>query len=201
MIRLMLRNILISAVLLGALGACSTSPEPRLYIIEPLAAAANTQVDKGITITVGPITLPEHLDHKGIVTRDQRYRINSAKFDRWAEPLDHNITRVMCENLTLLVPSDHVIAYPLRTAHDPDFSVQVRIVEFASNPDGQVVLNAAWVIRDATDTPIKLVRTRFSTPRRGDDVVALVEAMSIAIEQLSRDIANAVNAASAESTE
>ena len=166
-----------------------------------MAVSASTHVDEGLTISVGPITLPAHLDHKGIVTHDQRYRVNSAKFDRWAEPLDHNITRVLCDNLSVLIPSDQVIAYPLRMAHDVDYSVQVRIIAFGSNPDGQVVLNAAWMILDAADAPVKLEKTHFWTPRRGDEVVDMVAAMSLAIEQLSRDIASAITAASTQSIE
>lgn len=178
------------ALLFGALSACSTSPTPRLYVLEPIVLSASTHDDEGLSIIVGPITLPGHLDQKGIVTHDQRFRVNSAEFDRWAEPLDHNISRVMSENLSILIPSNQVIAYPLRTAHDVDYSVQVRIIEFANNSDGQVVLNAAWMIHDADGKPVKIAKTRFSTPRRGDEVIALVEAMSLAIEQLSRDIAN-----------
>ncbi len=201
MIRSKSKTIFITVLLLSALSACSTSPEPRLYIIEPMDASASTHADEGLIISVGPVTLPGHLDHKGIVTHDQRYRVNSAEFDRWAEPLGHNITRALCENLSLLIPSDQVIAYPLRTPNNVDYSVQVRVIAFGSNPDGQVVLNAAWMIHDATDEPVKLAQTRFSAPRRGDDVVALVEVMSLAIEQLSRDIASAITAASAQSIE
>jgi len=198
MIRPNSKTIFITVLLLSTLSACSTSPEPRLYIIEPMQASVSTHADEGLIISVGPVTLPAHLDHKGIVTHDQRYRVNSAEFDRWAEPLDHNITRTLCENLSLLIPSEQVIAYPLRTAHDVDYSVQVRVIAFGSNPDGQVVLNAAWMIHDAADEPVKIAQTRFSAPRRGDDVVALVEVMSLAIEQLSRDISNAIVSASAD---
>jgi len=166
-----------------------------------MVASAGTYVDEGLTITVGPVTLPAHLDHKGIVTHDERYRVNAAQFDRWAEPLDHNITRALCENLSLLIPSNQVIAYPLRTPHDVDYSVQIRIIAFGSNPDGQVELNVAWMIHDAADTPIRLEKSRYSVPRRGTDVVDLVAAMSQAIEQLSRDIAGAITSASTQSIE
>lgn len=199
--RSLLITIFVSALLFTALSACSTSPTPQLYIIEPMAASANMHVDEGLTITVGPVTLPAHLDHKGIVTHDQRYRVNAAEFDRWAEPLDNNITRALCENLSLLVPSNQVIAYPLRTAHDVDYSVQVRVIAFGSNPDGQVELNVAWMIHDAADTPVKLAKSRYSVSRRGTEVVDLVEAMSDAVELLSRDIASAINAASAQTIE
>lgn len=194
MIKGICKSMLTVPVVICALNACSTSPEPRLYIIEPMVAAG-ALVDEGLTVTVGPVTLPAHLDHKGIVTHDERFRVNSSAFDRWAEPLDQNIVRALCENLSVLIPSNQVIAYPLRTAHEVDYSVQVRVVAFGSNPDGQVELNVAWMIHDAADTPVKLAKSRYTVSRRGSDVIDLVEAMSEAVELLSRDIAGAINSA------
>ena len=193
------KNIFVSVLLVSALSACSTSPTPRLYIIEPMAAFAgttSTQIDKGLSIGVGPVTLPEHLNRKEIVTHDQRFRVKSAEFDRWAEPLDDNINRALCENLSVLIPSNHVIAYPRRTAQYVNYTVWVRVITFGTSPGGKVVLSAAWVLHDTADIPVKATKTRYSVPRRGDDVVALVEAMSQVLEQLSRDIADAINEAS-----
>ena len=200
MINFISKTILTAVVVICALSACSTSPDPRLYIIEPMAAAG-TLVDDGPTVIVGPVTLPAHLDHKGIVTHEQRFRVSSAEFDRWAEPLDDNITRALCENMSVLIPSNQVVAYPLRTAHAVDYSVQVRVVAFGSNPDGQVELNVAWMIHDAGDTLVKLAKSRYSVSRRGNDVVDLVEAMSATVELLSRDIASAINSAPAQAIE
>ncbi len=196
-----LRTVVVSTLLVGTLNACSTSPAPRLYIIEPISASANRQVDENLTIAVGTVTLPAHLDRKEIVTRYDRYRVNSAEFDRWAEPLDDNITSVLVENLSVLVPSDQVIAYPWDTVYDFDYTVRVRIITFGTNPGGEIVLSASWMIHNATDVPVKYMKTRYTAPQRDDDALAVVAAMSQTIEQLSRDIATALVAASAESTE
>ena len=187
-----------STLLLSTLTSCSSSPAPRLYIIEPMSASASTQIDNDLSIGVGRVTLPAHLNRKEIVTHDKRYRVNSAEFDRWAEPLDHNITNALAENLSVLIPSDQVIAYPWDSAHDFDFTVQVRVITFGANPDGEVVLIASWMIYDAANAPIELTKKRYSAARRGDDMIELVAAMSQMIEQLSRDIATRLVAASAD---
>ncbi len=188
-----------SALLLSSLTGCSTSPAPRLYIIEPMSASASTRIDNDLSVGVGPVTLPAHLNRKGIVTHDQRYRVNSAEFDRWAEPLDHNITNALAENLSVLIPSDQVAAYPWESAHNFDFTVQVRVITFGTNPNGEVVLSASWTIHDAANAPLELTKKRYAATRRGNEVVALVAAMSQLIEQLSRDIATTLVAESAES--
>ena len=193
--------IFISTLLLRTLSACSSSPEPRLYIIEPMIASAGTQIDNDLSIGVGPVTLPARLNRKEIVTHDQRYRLNSAEFDRWAEPLDHNITNALAENLSVLIPSDQVIAYPWDSAHDFDFTVQVRVITFGAIPNGEVVLSTSWMIYDAVNARVELTKKRYAAARRGNEVVALVAAMSQTIEQLSRDIAATLVAAAAESPE
>ncbi len=196
-----LKIVFVSALLLSTLTGCSTSPATRLYIIEPMSASARSQVDENLTVAVGPVKLPAHLNRKEIVTHDQRYRVNSAEFDRWAEPLDHNITNALAENLSVLIPSDQVLAYPWNSAHNFDFIVRVRVTTFGTNPNGEVVLSASWTIYDADNAPIELTKKRYAEPRRGDDMIALVAAMSQTIEHLSRDIATALVAASAESPE
>lgn len=195
-----LQIVFASTLLVSTLAGCSASPETRLYIIEPMSAPANSQVGENLTIAVGPIKLPKHLNRKEIVTHDQRYRVTSAEFDRWAEPLDDNITNVLAENLSVLIPSDQVIAYPWDTAHEFDYTVRVRVSKFGTNPTGEFVLSASWMIYDAANVLVKYKKTGYSAPRRGDDMDALVAAMSQTIEQLSRDIATALIAASAEST-
>lgn len=192
-------TVLVCTLLIVVLTGCSTSPPTRLYLIEPMAAIPSANVDTELTITVGPITLPEHLNRKEILTHDQPYRVSTAEFDRWAEPLDHNITAALAENLSMLVPTDHVIAYPWDAARRVDYTVRVRVIAFGTDPSGEVVLSASWMIHDTVGAPVTLSKARYSESRRGNDVVATVAAMSRAIEQLSRDIANALHVASAES--
>lgn len=185
-------------LLIGALTACSTSPAPRFYIIEPLRTSAGLQTDKNLIVAVGSVKLPAHLNRKEIVTYSQRNRVNLAEFDRWAEPLNDNMTNVLAENLSELIPSDQVYAYPWDMVNDFDYTVRVRVIAFGANASGEIVLSASWMIHSASDIPVKYMKTRYSAPRRGDDMVALVAAMSQAIEQLGRDIATGLVAASAE---
>lgn len=189
--------VLVGALLIGVLGGCGTSPPSRLYVIEPMSMPAGASTVAGVTIAVGPISLPEHLNRKEILTHDEMYRVNAAEFDRWAEPLDEGITAALAENLSILVPTDHVITYPLDDAHQVDYTVKVRVISFGAEPSGKVVLKASWVIRDTAKASTIRRRAQYSENRLGSAMVDTVAAMSRAIEQLSRDIADAINAASA----
>ena len=190
--KLTLGIVLVIALLIGTLTGCSESPASRLYIIEPMTALTSTPVFQNLKISVRTVNLPEHLERKRIVTYDERYRVNSAEFDRWAESLDQNITSALVENLSVLIPSDQVIAYPWSIAHDFDYTVRVRVITFGSDPSGKVVLSTLWEIYDAADALVKRRKARYSALPQSEDVVALVGAMSQVIEKLSRDIASAL---------
>jgi uncharacterized protein len=184
--------IIAMGILASSLSACSSSPAPRLYILEPIAAPAAHPQDAALSIAIGEVIMPAYLNRKEIVTRDERYEINSAKFDRWAEPLDQNIANILAENLSILLPSDQVVAYPWDPIREFDYTVRVRVVRFGASPNGNVELSAAWSIIRSDDTPVTIRRTQYFVDRSGDDVRGLVAAMSNGIEELSRDISKAL---------
>lgn len=189
-------SVLVGTLLVGVLSGCGTSPPSRLYVIEPMTMTGSANSVAGLTIAIGPITLPEHLDRKEILTHDEPYRVNTAEFDRWAEPLDQGIIAALAENLSILIPTDHVVTYPFDNAHQIDYRVNVRVISFAAEPSGEVELKVSWVIYDTADALVTVNKARYSEQRRGSEMVDTVAAMSRAIEQLSRDIADAINEAS-----
>jgi uncharacterized lipoprotein YmbA len=99
------------ASLLG-LGACTSTPS-RFYLLNPLAPAdgisAASKAERGPVIGLGPISLPKYLDQPQIVSRASRHQLVLGDFDRWAEPLQENVSRVLAENLSLLIPTDHLL--------------------------------------------------------------------------------------------
>lgn len=185
-------TILLGTLLLGLLSGCGTSPSSRLYMLEPMTVTGTAIPAGGPSIAIRPIGLPEHLKRKEIVTHDAPYRVSAAEFDRWAEPLDNSIAAVLAENLSTLLASGNVITYPWDNARAVDFTVSVRVLSFAAEANGEVVLSATWMISGAANTPLITDKTRYSEQRHGSEVVATVAAMSRAIEQLSRDIAAAL---------
>ena len=172
------------------LTGCATSPSARLYVIEPMVISDRESVESDLIIVVGPISLTEQLNRKEILTRDHRYRATVAEFDRWAEPLDDNIAAVIAENLSALVPTDLVMAYPWEHSGPVDYTVRVQIHRFGKAPGGEVVLSTSWTIVDSDNALIKLKRDSYIEPLVGNDVVATVAAMSRSLERLSRDMAN-----------
>jgi len=183
-------KILIMSGLLSGLIACSaTSPSPRLYLLQAVEERSAGERDTTPTIIVGPITLPEHLNRKGILTRAEQYEVKVAEFDRWAEPLEDNIISTIAENLAAMVPSDHVISYPSDLSSRADFTIRAQVLEFATEPNGDVFLNVIWEITDGSGSVMELKNTQYRQVRHTDDMPSTVAAMSYVLGQLSRDIA------------
>ena len=93
-----------------------------------------------LTIAIARVILPEYLKRDEILTREQRFRVNAASFDRWAEPLDYNIGDVLAENLSLLIRSDRVVAYPWDTTLKADYTVRLRVITFNTSSTGEIEL-------------------------------------------------------------
>src|SRR3954468_11900896 len=90
-------------------GGCSLgrqSPPTRLYVLTALAEADGSQgvaATSGLALAVGPVGLPEYVDRPQIVTGDSGNELQQAFFEQWAEPLTSNLTRVLANNLSLLL--------------------------------------------------------------------------------------------------
>ncbi len=193
----MRKSMLISGPLVvlafSLIAGCSSSPPVRLYLLEPITGSADARTSQPLTVTVESVRLAEHLNRNEILTRDAPYRVSAAEYDRWAEPLDYNIATVLAENLALLVPTDSVHTYSGETADQADYSVRVHILRFGTQSNNEVVLWADWMIEDSSGSSVKQRRSRYSERRRDSEMVSMVEALSRNVEQLSRDIANAIN--------
>lgn len=172
----------------GMLCGCGTSPPARLYILEPVAVSATASPSPS-TLLVNEATLAEHLTRKEILSRDTRYKINAAAFDRWAESLESNITSVVAENLSVLLATDRVISHPWTYGGTAEFVISLHVISFGTEPSGDVVLNSLWKVTNSRGATVALERSRISEPRAGDAVVHTVAAMSMALGQLSKDIA------------
>jgi uncharacterized lipoprotein YmbA len=127
--RLALVTLLVSPI---GLGACASTPS-RFYILDTLSASETipgTAPAQGPVIGVGPITVPKYLDRPQIITRSGRNQLALGEFDRWAEPLQDNVLRVLAENLAFLIPTDQVLLHAWPQSAILDYQVTVEVLQF-----------------------------------------------------------------------
>jgi hypothetical protein len=180
--------------LLLGLEACTSTPS-RFYILNSLSASETVpamSAEQGPVIGVGPITMPKYLDRPQIVTRTGAHQLALADFDRWAEPLQDNVARVLAENLALLIPTDQVLRYAWPRSATLDYQVTVDVLHFEGWLGGESRLLALWSILDGAELTLWSARADLNAPVRGREYDAMVAAMNQLLEWLSRDLARAI---------
>jgi uncharacterized lipoprotein YmbA len=132
------------------------------------------------------------------VTRAGENQLELAEFDRWAEPLQNNLSRVLVLNLSTLLSTDRVALHPWNRSTPMDYQVIVDVGRFEAGTAGATSLLARWSIVDAADRKILRVRkSSFSEPIADGGYEATVASMSRAVAALSREIAGAIRDLSA----
>jgi hypothetical protein len=201
-----MNRLITAAVTFGtlavSLAACSTfSPRPdpsRFYTLTAIAQPGDTATkDSGnpVSLGVGPITLPGYLDRQEIVTRVSQNRIDVSEYDRWAEPLETNFTRVVGQNLSVLLHTDRLVFYPWELNRRPNYQVTIEVLRFESSTRGEVQLSARWEILDTNKrTPLQAGGSAITRQPTAQSTDASVVALSEALGDLSYEIANAVSA-------
>ncbi|MFO1048622.1 MAG: PqiC family protein [Geminicoccaceae bacterium] len=190
-----LATLVLAAALGGTLAGCAQTPPTTFYTLstssEPTVAKRSAQ---GLVIGLGPITLPQYLDRPDIVTRRGANQMRLADLNKWAEPLEPLLTRIMAEDLYALLDANDVIPVPQRGDLPLDRIVEVDIGRFDADETGAVVLDARWRIYRG-DNETLLASGRSLVNEQGaavPDYNSIVAAMSRAVGQVSQQIADAI---------
>jgi uncharacterized lipoprotein YmbA len=174
---------------------CASAPA-RFYTLNATAKPDGSPAVPG-AILVGAVTVPALVDHPQFTVQVTPNRVEQDEFNRWAEPLNENIARVVADNLAVLLGTPDV-ATALRVDFKPTFQVTIDLGRFNSVPGERVDLEARWTVRKlpggATFSGHIVVRE----PTQGRDYEALAAAHSRALAQMSRSIAAQIRAEAAE---
>ena len=184
--------------LLGC-GTFSAKPDPSRFFtlsaLPPLApdAAKSPSESPGISLGIGPVTLPGYLDRQEIVIRVAQNQISLAENDLWAEPLEENFSRVLSQNVAAILRVDRVNAYPWAIDKKPVYQVEVEVLRFEANTAQEAQLSARWAVIDDTGkgTP-NLKASRLTRRAKEKSMDASVAALSETVADLSREIAKTV---------
>jgi len=178
---------------LAALAAgCGSTPPSRFYTLSGTATSAAAPSD--LSVAVGPVTIPGAVDRPQMVVSMGANQVELDEFNRWAAPLQNNISRVVAVNLGALLGASRVTLFPQMLSADADFRVAIEVQRFESTPGEAAVLDAVWTVRRAKDGKSDTGRTTVRETVQEKSFDVLVAAHSRAIARLSQDIAAAVRA-------
>ena len=174
------------------LSGCAASPKTDFYQLEETTNASLVGVEKGHIIVVGPIHLPEYLNRPQIVTRNSKHHLNMSEFNRWIEPVNDSISRLLVINISNNLNSNRVYWVP---EYDRQYPLDLRVAIDIGRFDGQlgkdVFLESRWSIFDKNDRPLLTKVSLIKSPVNGEDYEALVSAMNNALQLLGKEISQA----------
>jgi len=187
---------LLSIMLL--LNGCGTTPPSKFYTLEAMSGSEETQTTtekrSNLHIGIGPVQFAEYLQRSQIVTRTNSAEVSLAETHRWAEPLNNNFSRILAENLSILIGTDKISLHPSRNWSDIDYQVVINVWQFDASKQGEVTLVANWSIRGKGGSELlTMKKSTFSTNLENTtSYTNIVRAQSKTVEMLSSEIAGVI---------
>ncbi|MDD5276246.1 MAG: PqiC family protein [Methylovulum sp.] len=184
----------LSALVISLSGCIGGStPMSQFYLLEPIHATDNapSPAEAKLLIALAPVRIPKYADRPQIVSATAQNTYQLSELNRWAEALDENMTRVLMENLSLLVPAEMQLTNTSNLAKQAKYRIAVNILEFYVDPKGQAKLNAQW---DVTQDGKKLSSQQMSyqSPASTFNYQVMVTALNKCLSNLTRDIATSL---------
>lgn len=173
------------------LGGCASSAPVRYYRLEAMALEARAPDAGAAVLAIGPVTFPDYLQRTQLVLRGDRAEMQMDELNRWAEPLDEAVPRILAANIGGLAESI-VVASTIR----PDYRLFATVHRLDADTAGDAVLAVQWgVTGDAGEIVLPPRTSRYhARVIPPGEPGAMAEAISGLLAQWSREIADALPA-------
>jgi uncharacterized lipoprotein YmbA len=193
---------LVLAGLVLVLAGCVSlkrTEEARFFVLQSLVEPPAAAQEPVALVGVENVRLPGHLERPQLVTWTAPGELQVDEFLRWAEPLEDGVTRTLAENLAALLPDHQVVRRPWAGDIETRCRVRVALRQFGLQRDGTVRLSGQFRLLPGRGDLARVLRS-VSLARGVSSGAAEappdpgVDAMNELIEQLSRQIAEAIRA-------
>ncbi len=180
-----------------SLSGCGSSPDSSFYTLNAIPRDASplstVESNTAVSVKVGPVTVPDTLDQSQIVTRTGPNELELNEFNRWGGDLQTDFQRILGENISILLPTDHVVLYQEIILSPVDFQVIVNVREFEGQLGGAVTLNADWsVIKLGKEKSVAERKSVLHENTDSSDFPGYVAAQSRLLAKLSRQISDEI---------
>jgi uncharacterized lipoprotein YmbA len=173
---------------LTTLTACGSSPEPTFFALAPTrGVTANASLH---TVRIRRPGLAGYLDRPEIVRQVTDYRLGVASTERWGEPLDAMLGRVLAEDVEQRMPGVSVFTEDGAITQDPDATVEVDVRRFDVGSEGRATLWAEVAVERANHQgPAASRSVQLSAAPTSLATSSLVATLSDLLGQLADQIA------------
>lgn len=173
--RRLIRPLALSGLAALALAGCEVIPQPepdptRYFVLRSSQPATPATADReGVALGLHSVELPAYLrNSRSLVVARGGNELVFRDYDRWAEPLDAGLERVLRDALAAHPRVARVDPFPFTSGAARDYDLTVRVIrcEGAETADGQLVarLVVAYELRRAGAAGERVREGRFAAP-------------------------------------
>src|SRR5215475_3729647 len=148
----------LTIIVVCALVSGCASPASRFYTLSA-AANAPAATTSNLSVVVGPVSVPPVVDRPQIVVTTGPNQVRLEEFNRWASPLQSNISRVVAENLVAMLGTPRIVLFSQTLGADVDYRVGIEVQRFESMPGEASTLDAVWTVSSTKDGKSQTGRT------------------------------------------
>ena len=173
----------------------STSPKPTYYLLQPATDFARSEKEFTLPfLIIGPIDLSPYLDQPKIALRVGENQIEYQDYDRWAEPLDVNISSVLAENLRDYYQTPNVgQGAPKILLRRERPRVLILINRMDVSEKGVATLSTQWALSlKGKDIPSIVHQSDYQTEVQGTDMLSRVNALNQLLTEFSLALAKTI---------
>jgi uncharacterized lipoprotein YmbA len=186
------RSLVAGFALALALAACSSSPNPVLYTIAPVAGQQRNAGPK--VVVLQQVGIERYLERSQIVRSSENYKLDVLANDWWGEPLGAMLGRVLSAELGQRLPGSTVINQGGVVTAEPDATVAVNIQRLDLDGTGTLILEAQVSAGFHGRGDPRLQSFRFAIQPPDATTAGEVAAISTAVGKLADGIADLVAA-------
>jgi uncharacterized lipoprotein YmbA len=182
--------------------ACGTSTPVHYYGLDALETEFKEDTKDAPGFGIGPLRFPDYMSRSQILTRGEDAEFRFDDFNRWAEPLEDAIYRVVTANLDGILDNVVVVSFPYNHLAALSHQLVGRVDRLVAGPDGDVTLEVQWAIITSGGDFLVAARRAHYEKRAADpgDYNDIAAAMSEVLADFSRDVAREYDAARAGKT-
>ncbi|MGE0226017.1 MAG: membrane integrity-associated transporter subunit PqiC, partial [Acetobacteraceae bacterium] len=183
-----IRQTAMTVLLVAMLAACSGSPNPVLYTIEPIAGTPHRGGPR--VVLLQQVGVPRLLERSQIVRSSESYRLDVLANDWWGEPLGAMLDRILAEELGQRLPGSVVLNESSAISASPDAILEVAIQRLDQDHAGSnVILQAQTRLETRRRGGSVLRSIRIVEPVTSPGTAGQVQATSVAIGHLADELA------------
>jgi len=178
------------------ISGCANTQTSRLYILNSptniTSISKEVKPISGVHIAVERLRIPKYLERPTIITTAKATELVYSEFQRWASPLENNLSEVLILNLGQLLPEYVVMSSRVMIPTPPGYQLHVQIQRMTGELGKDANLMARWTIFSNADGIKHYLRDGTSTHEttlEGTGYDVYVSALNKLLLELSRNIA------------